>query len=387
MRPLGGLGKWRGARRPFDERYPVGGYGREGFEDGDFGGAFGGPAAPFDEGFGPPKGPGVVARRRSRGFYLLPNAFTTGGLFAGFYAVVMAMTDQFAAAAVAVFIAMLLDSLDGRVARLTNTQSAFGEQYDSLADMVSFGAAPALIVYSWALKGMGKLGWVAAFIYVAGAALRLARFNTNIGTVDKRFFQGLPSPAAAALVAGLVWVATDLRELRWITASGPELAWLAWIVTVYAGVTMVANVPFYSFKDLNVRRAVPFMFVLLLVAGFVLISSDPPTVLFGLFVIYGVSGYVLWAWRHWRGVSSSGGKPPAAAATAPAPAAAPAPGSQVLGSQGLGSQGLGSEVSGPPGDAGPPGAAPAAGVGPAVTLADSDAGAGVGGAERKNGGH
>ena len=147
----------------------------------------GGPDAPR-----PPARP--VARRRPRGFYLLPNAFTTASLFSGFYAVVMAMNDRFDAAAIAIFVAMLLDSLDGRVARLTSTQSAFGEQYDSLSDMVSFGAAPALIVYSWALKGMGKLGWVAAFIYVAGAALRLARFNTNIGVVDKRFFQGLPSP-------------------------------------------------------------------------------------------------------------------------------------------------------------------------------------------------
>lgn len=240
-------------------------------------------------------------RPRSRGFYLLPNAFTTGGLFAGFYAVVMAMHDHYETAAVAIFVAMLLDTLDGRVARLTHTQSAFGEQYDSLADMVSFGLAPALVMYAWALKSMGKLGWIAAFIYCAGAALRLARFNTNIGTVDKRFFQGLPSPAAAALVVGLVWVVTDLRENEWIKATGRDLRWLAWFVTVYAGVTMVSNVPFYSFKDLNLRRAVPFIFVLLLVAGFVLIMSDPPTMLFTLFVIYGLSGYVLWVWRYWNG--------------------------------------------------------------------------------------
>ena len=266
-----------------------------------------------------PPGP----RPRSRGFYLLPNAFTTGGLFAGFYAVVMAMHGEFETAAIAIFVAMVLDTLDGRVARLTRTQSAFGEQYDSLADMVSFGLAPALIMYSWALMSMGKLGWIAAFIYCAGAALRLARFNTNIGTVDKRYFQGLPSPAAAALVVGLVWVATDLRENEWITATGRDLRWLAWFVTVYAGVTMVSNVPFYSFKDLNLRRAVPFIFVLLLVAGFVLISSDPPTMLFTLFVIYGLSGYALWAWRLWRGKPGPAMQPQKPGTdTAPDPASA-----------------------------------------------------------------
>ena len=240
--------------------------------------------------------------RRPRGIYLLPNAFTTGNLFAGFYAIVMAMNDQFAAAAIAIFVAMLLDSLDGRVARMTNTQSAFGEQYDSLADVISFGAAPALVMYSWALKGMGKWGWLAAFIYVAGAALRLARFNTNIHVVDKRFFQGLPSPAAAALVAGLVWIATDLREARWISATGADLVWLAWVVTVYAGLTMVSNAPFYSFKDVNLKRSVPFIFLILLVLLFVLVSSDPPLVLFSLFVVYGLSGHALSLWRWSRGV-------------------------------------------------------------------------------------
>ncbi|MGE0310483.1 MAG: CDP-diacylglycerol--serine O-phosphatidyltransferase [Lautropia sp.] len=244
--------------------------------------------------------PGAVPSRRSRGIYLLPNAFTTGGLFAGFFAIVMAMNDRFETASIAIFVAMLLDSLDGRVARMTNTQSAFGEQYDSLADMVSFGAAPALVMYAWTLQGLGKWGWVAAFVYVAGAALRLARFNTNIGVVDKRFFQGLPSPAAAAMVAGLIWVVTDLRETRWITADRQDLAWVAWLVTIYAGVTMVTNMPFYSFKDLNLKRSVPFIFLVLLVLGFVLISSDPPVVLFLLFVVYGVSGYALWGWRRYR---------------------------------------------------------------------------------------
>ncbi len=248
-------------------------------------------------------------RPRSRGIYILPNAFTTANLFAGFYAIVQAMNGRFEAAAVAIFVAMVLDSLDGRVARLTNTQSAFGEQFDSMSDMVSFGAAPALIVYEWSLRGMGKLGWLAAFVYCAGAALRLARFNANIGVVDKRYFQGLPSPAAAALVAGLVWIATDLRETRWIDATGTDLRWLAWAITLYAGVTMVSNAPFYSFKDLNLKKSVPYMAVPLIVLAFVLVSSDPPIVLFSLFLVYAVSGYVLWFWR-WR--AGRGATPPAA---------------------------------------------------------------------------
>ena len=258
-------------------------------------------------------GPGdgqAAVRPRSRGVYILPNAFTTANLFAGFYAIVQAMNGRFEAAAVAIFVAMVLDSLDGRVARLTNTQSAFGEQYDSMSDMVSFGAAPALVVYEWSLRGMGKLGWLAAFVYVAGAALRLARFNTNIGVVDKRFFQGLPSPAAAALVAGFVWIATDLRETRWIDSTGPDLRWFAWAVTVYAGVTMVSNAPFYSFKDVNLKKSVPYMAVPLIVLAFVLVSSDPPIVLFSLFLVYAVSGYVLWFLR-WRSGRPPGALPPA----------------------------------------------------------------------------
>src|SRR5690554_7113870 len=179
-------------------------------------------------------------KHRRRSIYLLPNAFTTANLFAGFYAVVQAMNGRFDIAAIAIFLAMAFDGMDGRVARLTNTQSAFGEQYDSLADVVSFGMAPALVMYVWALQGLGRWGWLAAFVYVAGAALRLARFNTNIGVVDKRFFQGLPSPAAAALVAGLVWIVTDLRESKWISVSGEDLAWLSFVLTVYAGITMVS---------------------------------------------------------------------------------------------------------------------------------------------------
>ena len=235
------------------------------------------------------------AAPRSRGIYLLPNAFTTAALFCGFYAIVMAMNGQFSNAAVAIFAAMVLDATDGRVARLTNTQSEFGAQYDSLSDMVSFGAAPALIVYEWSLRGMGKLGWLAAFVYCAGAALRLARFNTNIAVVDKRFFQGLPSPAAAALVAGFIWLVDDLR------IAGADFNWLSWAITVYAGLTMVTNVPFYSFKDVNFKKSVPFIAIFLIVLIFVAVSSDPPKVLFGLFVIYGLSGYGVFFWQWFKG--------------------------------------------------------------------------------------
>ena len=233
---------------------------------------------------------------RRRGIYLLPNLFTTAGLFAGFYAIVMAMNQRFDNAAVAIFIAMILDTLDGRVARLTRTQSAFGAEYDSLSDMVCFGAAPALIMYEWALKDLGRPGWIAAFVYCAGAALRLARFNTNIDVVDKRFFQGLPSPAAAALIAGFLWLAIDNK----IPVGEYGMPWVAACLTLYAGITMVSNVPFYSFKDINLRRSVPFAVILLIVLGFVLIISDPPIVLFLLFVAYGLSGYAYWLWKKRR---------------------------------------------------------------------------------------
>jgi len=233
--------------------------------------------------------PGLGALRR-RGIYLLPNLFTTAALFSGFYAIVQAMNNRFEISAIAIFVAMVLDGLDGRVARLTHTQSEFGAQYDSLSDMVSFGAAPALIMYEWALKDLGKLGWIAAFVYCAGAALRLARFNTNIEVVDKRYFQGLPSPMAAALLAGLVWVFDDLgidREL-WLSV-------IAWVFTMYAGITMVSNVPFYSFKEINLKKSVPFWVVALFAAGLAVVSLKPPMVLFLMVFAYGVSGYVLWA--------------------------------------------------------------------------------------------
>ena len=230
---------------------------------------------------------------RRRGIYLLPNLFTTAALFAGFYAIVQAMNARFEQAAVAIFVAMVLDGLDGRVARLTHTQSEFGAEYDSLSDMVSFGAAPALVMYEWALKSMGRIGWIAAFVYCAGAALRLARFNTNIAVVDKRYFQGLPSPAAAALVAGFIWVVDDFK----IDAVS-TMRWIACVITLFAGLTMVSNVPFYSFKDINFRRAVPFWAILLVALAMILISTHPPTVLFLLFVAYSLSGYVMWAWNR-----------------------------------------------------------------------------------------
>jgi CDP-diacylglycerol---serine O-phosphatidyltransferase len=231
---------------------------------------------------------------RRRGIYLLPNLFTTGALFAGFYAIVQAMNGRFEHAAVAIFIAMVLDGLDGRVARLTHTQSEFGAQYDSLSDMVSFGVAPALVAYEWALKGLGKWGWFAAFIYCAATALRLARFNTNIEIVDKRYFQGLPSPAAAALIAGFVWVMHDYD------ISGESASWYADALAVFAGLSMVSNLPFYSFKDFNMRKSVPFLVIFLAALFLIFISSYPPGVLFGLFMCYALSGYVLWALRRRR---------------------------------------------------------------------------------------
>lgn len=242
-------------------------------------------------------------RRRRKGIYILPNLFTLAALFGGFYGIVMAMNGQFYMSAVGIFCAMVLDSLDGRVARMTNTQSAFGEQMDSLSDMVSFGAAPALIVYEWGLKGLGKLGWIAAFVYCSGAALRLARFNTNIAVVDRRFFQGLPSPAAAALVIGFIWLIEDAgADLGLVSPrTTPWLVWTAFAMTLYAGLTMVTNVPFYSFKDVSFKRTVPFVAIVAIALGIAIINLHPPTVLFGLFVIYGLSGYGVYVWKRMKG--------------------------------------------------------------------------------------
>lgn len=237
------------------------------------------------------------ASLRSKGIYLLPNLFTSAALFAGFYAIVSAMNSRYEPAAIAIFVAMVMDGLDGRVARMTNTQSAFGAEYDSLSDMVSFGVAPALIVYVWALKPLGKLGWIAAFVYCACAALRLARFNTKLEDPfqDKRFFQGLPSPAAAALLAGFVWVSYEYGiSGKSIFFDAIKMQWLAWGLTVFAAVSMVSDMSFYSGKDVNLKKSVPFVAILAVVLAFVLISYSPPEVLFTVSFVYGLSGYYFW---------------------------------------------------------------------------------------------
>lgn len=247
----------------------------------------------------------VKSRFARRGIYWLPNLFTLAALFSGFYAIVQAMSGRFEQAAIAIFVAMVLDGLDGRIARLTRTQSAFGAELDSLSDMVSFGVAPALVVYVWALQDFAaiktipvlgpwlsaKLGWIAAFVYCACAALRLARFNTTIDVIDKRFFQGLPSPAAACLIAGLVWAMNE-HQVR-----GTDVRWLAWGCTVFAGLTMVSSFRFYSGKDINLRKSVSFSVVVGILMGMVAIisvSSTLPELLFLVFSAYALSGYVLW---------------------------------------------------------------------------------------------
>ena len=254
-----------------------------------------------------------------KGIYALPNMITLAALFGGFYAIVMAMNGRFDLATTGIFAAMVLDSLDGRVARLTHTQSAFGEQMDSLSDMVSFGAAPALVAYEWALRPLGRWGWIAAFVYCACAALRLARFNVNTGVVDKRYFQGLPSPAAAALVAGFIWLTSAMltahkevpifRELLSMAGGTPtqraDLSWVLFAITLFAGLTMVTNTPYYSFKDLGGRRSVPFTILVLAALLIAVISIEPATLLFLLFVGYALSGYVVYAWRKAKGQHAS----------------------------------------------------------------------------------
>jgi CDP-diacylglycerol---serine O-phosphatidyltransferase len=253
----------------------------------------------------PPKRKGLLdPERRRKGIYILPNLFTTAALFAGFYAIVQGMNGQFDKACMFIFVAMVLDALDGRVARLTHTQSDFGAEFDSLSDMVSFGAAPALIMYEWALKPMGKWGWVAAFVYVAGAALRLARFNTNIGVVDKRFFQGIPSPAAAALIVGMIWVLPDYQ------IRGEDVRWLAWGLTVFTGVTMVSNVRYYSGKDINLRGRVPFWVIPAILLAYLVVTIEPSHVLWGLFLSYAASGYIMAGWDLINGVKKLPPPPP-----------------------------------------------------------------------------
>ncbi|MBE9515521.1 MAG: CDP-diacylglycerol--serine O-phosphatidyltransferase [Proteobacteria bacterium] len=228
---------------------------------------------------------------RRRGIYLLPNMFTTAGLFAGFYAIIMAIDGQFEHAAIAIFVAMIMDGFDGRVARMTNTESDFGAEYDSMADMVSFGVAPALVVHQWALTSMGNIGWFASFVYTAGAALRLARFNTQIGVADKRYFQGLASPAAAALLAGLVWLGADLG---W---EGADKRIIAFLLTFSAGVLMVSNFRYHSFKQINLHGKVPFIVMVAMMLLFAVVYLHPPILLFSGFLIYAVSGLILTLWQ------------------------------------------------------------------------------------------
>ena len=223
---------------------------------------------------------------KRKGIYLLPNLLTTAGLFSGFYAVVMSMNNHFESAAIAIFVAMIFDGLDGRVARMTNTQSDFGAEYDSMADMVSFGMAPALVAYNFGLSELGKIGWLAAFVYVACAALRLARFNTQVGIADNRFFQGLASPAAAALVAGMVWVGIDYD------IDGNEYGIIVAMVTGISGLLMVSNFKYNSFKTIDLHGKVPFVAILVVMLVFIVVATAPSLVLFIVFSLYAVAGPV-----------------------------------------------------------------------------------------------
>lgn len=236
-----------------------------------------------------------------KGIYLLPNLFTTGALFAGFYAIISAMNGLFEQAAIAVFIAMILDGLDGRVARMTNTSSAFGAEFDSLSDMASFGIAPSLVMYQWAYSDLSadgslwaKVGWLVAFTYTASAAIRLARFNTQIGAMDKRFFQGLPSPAAAAVLMALVWLSERFDY------SDDYFVYPALALTLIAGLLMVSRFSYYSFKDLDLRKKVPFMSLMAIIITFVFLSLDPPSILFAIFFIYMIHGPILALMRRVR---------------------------------------------------------------------------------------
>lgn len=236
---------------------------------------------------------GQPAGGRHKGVYLLPNLFTTGALFAGFYAIVAAMHGLFENAAVGILIAGILDGMDGGVARLTNTQSKFGAEYDSLSDCVAFGVAPGLVAYSWGLSELGKFGWMAAFIYVACAALRLARFNVQSETVDKRFFVGLPSPTGAGLVATMVWLGAS-RGIQ-----GDDVSWLVAFVVAGAGLLMVSSVRYHSFKEFHIGR-VPFKVLLGVIVAFAIVFLDPPLVLLSVGVIYVASGLLLTLWRLWK---------------------------------------------------------------------------------------
>ena len=231
---------------------------------------------------------GKIVTKLRRGIYLLPNLFTTGALFSGFYSIVAAMNQQFESAAIAIFVAMVLDGVDGRIARLTNTQSAFGMQYDSLSDMISFGLAPSLVVYKWALFSMGKFGWLAAFVYTVCASLRLARFNTQAKSVDKRFFQGLPSPGAAAVLGGLVWLGSNHNFY-----DGPTMQFVCFSITIVMGLLMVSNIRYHSFKEFDLKNRIPFVAFLIIVPVFFLIAVETALVLFLMAVVYASSGPVI----------------------------------------------------------------------------------------------
>lgn len=235
-----------------------------------------------------------ITHIKQNSIYFLPNSFTIAALFSAFYAITESFHGRFDAAAIAIFVSMLLDGIDGRVARLTNSQSAFGEQLDSLADMVSFGVAPALIVYNWELFEFGKLGYGVAFIYCACAGLRLALFNTLIGRVDKKWFIGIPSPTAAALVMGLIWLDHNHGGF------GGGIKWFALLLTLFAGLSMVVQIPFWSFKEIHVKRKIPFFGMILLVLAVMIIALEPPLVLFTFFLCYSLSGYVQYTLRWWR---------------------------------------------------------------------------------------
>ena len=231
---------------------------------------------------------------RQRSIYALPNSVTLAALFAAFFAITQSMHGRYESAAISVFIAMLLDGMDGRIARFTNSQSAFGEQLDSLADMVSFGVAPALIVYNWQLYEFGKLGYCVAFIYCACAALRLALFNTLIGRVSKKWFIGVPSPTAAALIVGLIWVNHSVEKF-------PAVHWWALGITLFAGLSMIVQIPFWSFKEIKLRHRISFARMIGMMMLIVLLVLQPALILFLAFFAYSLSGYVMWAWKKMSG--------------------------------------------------------------------------------------
>lgn len=243
-------------------------------------------------------------KQKTRGIFLLPNLLTTAGLFSGFYAVIASMNNHFESAAIAIFIAMVFDALDGRVARMTNTQSPFGAEYDSMADMVSFGIAPALVAYNWILVDSGKIGWLAAFIYTACAALRLARFNTTVDTADKRYFTGLASPAAAGIVAGMVWVGSEYQ-------INPEnLSIVGVVITALCGLLMVSNFRYSSFKEVKWKQRVPFISILIVLLVFVIVATEPALVLFSIFSLYALSGPII-TYRTMRDIKAKDSTPSA----------------------------------------------------------------------------